>query len=83
MSRGGAPMGMAARALLMTVGVVGIVAGGAVLFFWHGRIVQLTDWPRLYSGVLFRLAEAAVLYGGSWLCVRAWNGGPGKSGETA
>ncbi|MBP2402988.1 hypothetical protein SNS2_1599 [Streptomyces netropsis] len=83
MTRAPAPMAMVTRVLLMGGGIVGIVLGAIALFFWHTRIVELTGGPRVVSGIGFRLAEAAVLYGGSWLCVRAWNGGPGTSRETA
>ncbi|MFI1253435.1 hypothetical protein ACH4U6_06485 [Streptomyces netropsis] len=83
MTRASAPMAMVTRVLLMVGGALGIVLGAIALFFWHTRIVELTGGPRLVSGIGFRLAEAAVLYGGSWLCVRAWNGGPGNREETA
>ncbi|MEU7137580.1 hypothetical protein [Streptomyces sp. NPDC046261] len=34
----------------------------------------MTGAPRVMAGLGFRALEAAVLYGGTWLAVRGWNG---------
>ncbi|MFI1971784.1 hypothetical protein BLA24_20130 [Streptomyces cinnamoneus] len=80
MTREGAPMAMALRGLLMAGGVAVMVLGVVLLFFWHAEVVELTGAPRLVSALGLRAAEAAVLYGGSWLVVRGWNGGPRRNG---
>ncbi|WP_171166194.1 hypothetical protein [Streptomyces sp. I05A-00742] len=60
--------------LLMAGGAVVIVLGALLLFLWHRHLVDLTGDARLMSGLGWRVAEGAVLYGGTWLCVRGWNG---------
>ncbi|WP_372407817.1 hypothetical protein [Streptomyces luteireticuli] len=62
------------RVLLMVSGAVVLVLGVVLMFFWHQRVVELTGSERLISGLGLRAVEAAVLYGGTWLCVRGWNG---------
>ncbi|MBH1932941.1 hypothetical protein I5Q34_01305 [Streptomyces sp. AV19] len=62
------------RLLMMAGGGLVIAAGVVLMFFWHQRVVELTGASRLISGTGLRVAEAVVLYGGSWLCVRGWNG---------
>ncbi|GHG69868.1 hypothetical protein GCM10018779_43520 [Streptomyces griseocarneus] len=62
----------------MTAGVAVIALGVVFLFLWHGRVVELTGSARLISGLALRAVEAAVLYGGSWLAVKGWNGRWGK-----
>ncbi|MCC3775326.1 hypothetical protein [Streptomyces sp. UNOB3_S3] len=64
------------RALLMAVGVTVIGLGTALVFVWHGRIVDFDGSYRWVVAIALRAGEAAALYGGSWLVVRGWNGGP-------
>ncbi|MFI9200238.1 hypothetical protein [Streptomyces sp. NPDC053048] len=71
-------MSNAVRGLLMAGGVAVIAAGVVFLFFGHARVVELTGSARVMSGLGLRAAEAAVLYGGSWLAVKGWNGRWGK-----
>ncbi|KNB49433.1 hypothetical protein AC230_29760 [Streptomyces caatingaensis] len=58
----------------MVSGAVVLVLGVVLLFFWHQRVVELTGAEWLISRLGLRAVEAAVLYGGTWLCVRGWNG---------
>ncbi|MEV5240453.1 hypothetical protein AB0K89_15325 [Streptomyces cinnamoneus] len=74
MAQGQVAMSNAIRALLMAGGVALIAAGIVLAFFAHGRIVELAGSARVVSGLALRGAEAAVLYGGSWLAVKGWNG---------
>ncbi|MFQ6197357.1 hypothetical protein [Streptomyces sp. NPDC000405] len=76
MPRTNTPMPKVVRALLMAVGVLVIGVGAVLLFVWHTHIVDRTGAYRLMAGLALRAAEAAVLYGGSWLVVRGWNGVP-------
>ncbi|MEU1310676.1 hypothetical protein ABZ419_17535 [Streptomyces cinnamoneus] len=76
MTRAAATMPMVTRALLITAGLVTLALGIVLFFFWHAEVVELTGSARVVSGLGLRAAEAAVLYGGSWLVVRGWNGGP-------
>ncbi|MFF4159566.1 hypothetical protein [Streptomyces sp. NPDC001678] len=76
MSRTNTPMPSVLRALLMAVGVTVIGLGAALVFFWHSRIVDFDGSYRWAAVLALRAGEAAALYGGSWLVVRGWNGGP-------
>ncbi|MEU3354684.1 hypothetical protein [Streptomyces sp. NPDC037389] len=76
MPRTNTPMPNAVRALLMAGGVLVIGLGAVLLFVWHSHVVDRTGSYRLVMGLAMRAAEAAALYGGSWLVVRGWNGGP-------
>jgi hypothetical protein len=68
------------RALLIGGGAVVIALGIVFMFFGHAKVVELTGTARLMSGLALRGVEAAVLYGGSWLIVRGWNGrGSGRA----
>ncbi len=67
-------MGTAGRGLLMAGGTVVMIAGVVLAFFAHGRVLEMTGLDRLGWGLALRAFEAAVLYGGSWLVVRGWNG---------
>ncbi|MEV4927389.1 hypothetical protein [Streptomyces roseoverticillatus] len=53
-----------------------IALGVLVAFLWHSPIVEATGVPKLVGFVAFRGLEAALVWGGAWLCVRGWNGGP-------
>ncbi|QLE72156.1 hypothetical protein FGW37_11580 [Streptomyces rectiverticillatus] len=75
MARATAPMGNILRVSLMAAGALGIVLGVALVFLWHSSLVDLTGAPRLVGFIVFRGAEAALIWGGAWLCVRGWNGG--------
>ncbi|MGK5544519.1 hypothetical protein ACSNOH_07295 [Streptomyces sp. URMC 127] len=79
MARAAARMGTAPRILLMAGGAVSVVLGVLVAFLWHSSVIEATGVPRLVGFVVFRGAEAALLWGGAWLCVRGWNGGPGPA----
>lgn len=78
MPRTGTAMSNVVRALLMATGVAVIALGAVFLFFWHAEVVELAGSARLISGLALRAVEAAVLYGGSWLAVKGWNGRWGK-----
>ncbi|MCF3106349.1 hypothetical protein IPZ58_32995 [Streptomyces roseoverticillatus] len=60
----------------MAGGAVSVVLGVLVVFLWHSPIVEATGVPELAGYVVFRGVEAALVWGGAWLCVRGWNGGP-------
>ncbi|MFC5720331.1 hypothetical protein ACFP1Z_09170 [Streptomyces gamaensis] len=80
MTAAAAPMSGAARGLLIGAGALVLGLGILLLFFWHTHVVELVGTDRLISGVGLRVAEAAVLYGGTWCVVRGWNGrGAGAS----
>ncbi|MEV4741036.1 hypothetical protein [Streptomyces sp. NPDC049555] len=72
-------MGTAGRALLMAGGAVVMAAGIMLAFFAHGRVLEMTGLDRLGWGLALRAFEAAVLYGGSWLVIRGWNGLRGRT----
>ncbi|MFI9238368.1 hypothetical protein [Streptomyces sp. NPDC053079] len=76
MTRASAPMGMAFRALLVGGGVVLIVLGIAALFFAHNKVVDLTGTTWLAARLGLRAVEAALVWAGTWCCVRGWNGRP-------
>ncbi|MEU5049969.1 hypothetical protein [Streptomyces sp. NPDC021096] len=76
MTRASAPMGMAFRGMLIAGGCTAILLGIVLAFFWHAEVVDMTGAPRVMAGLALRAFEAAVLYGGSWLAVRGWNGRP-------
>ncbi|CAM5535899.1 hypothetical protein [Streptomyces abikoensis] len=79
MARAAARMGTAPRILLMAGGAVSVVLGILVALLWHSSVTEATGAPKLVGFVVFRGAEAALLWGGAWLCVRGWNGGPGPA----
>ncbi|MGK5642215.1 hypothetical protein ACSNOK_28450 [Streptomyces sp. URMC 126] len=60
--------------LLMAAGAVVIVLTVLVMFFWHQWLVDQTGSARFAIGLAGRAFEFGALYGGSWLCVRGWNG---------
>ncbi|MET9414858.1 hypothetical protein ABZY03_11885 [Streptomyces klenkii] len=60
----------------MAGGAVSVVLGALVAFLWHSPLVETTGVPEMVGFAVFRGAEAALLWGGAWLCVRGWNGGP-------
>ncbi|MDT0450404.1 hypothetical protein [Streptomyces hesseae] len=76
MPRTNTPVPNVVRALLMAVGVTVIGLGVAWVFVWHSRIVDFEGSYRWAAVLAMRAGEAAALYGGSWLVVRGWNGGP-------
>ncbi|MGK5730736.1 hypothetical protein [Streptomyces sp. URMC 124] len=75
MTRTAARTGTTLRVLLMAAGALAIVLGVALVFLWHSSLVELTGAPRAVGFLVFRGAEAALVWGGAWLCVRGWNGG--------
>ncbi|WP_367140387.1 MULTISPECIES: hypothetical protein [Streptomyces] len=79
MARAAVRMGTAPRLLLMAGGGLSVVLGALVAFLWHSPLVETTGVSHLVGGLLFRGVEAALLWGGAWLCVRGWNGGPGPA----
>ncbi|MFI9718141.1 hypothetical protein ACIHFE_00570 [Streptomyces sp. NPDC052396] len=81
MPYGDGRLGMVSRVLLMAAGVVVIMLGVVLMFFWHQRVLELSGVRRFISGLALRGVEAGVLYGGSWLAVRGWNGGGAASGD--
>ncbi|MBZ4319325.1 hypothetical protein [Streptomyces huiliensis] len=64
--------------LLMAAGAVVIVLTILLMFFWHQWLLDLAGNPRFAAGLAGRAAEAGALYGGTWLCVRGWNGRNGR-----
>ncbi|MER5783025.1 hypothetical protein ABT104_15065 [Streptomyces mobaraensis] len=69
------------NALLMAAGAVVIVLTALFMFFWHQWLLDLTGTPRFVAGLIGRTAELGALYGGSWLCVRGWNGWNWRKGR--
>ncbi|MCQ8770724.1 hypothetical protein [Streptomyces telluris] len=76
MARATAQMGKPLRGLLMAAGGLCFILGVALVFLWHSSLIDLTGAPRLVGLLVFRGAEAALIWGGAWVCVRGWNGGP-------
>ncbi|MFH8784941.1 hypothetical protein [Streptomyces roseoverticillatus] len=63
----------------MAGGAVSVVLGVLAAFLWHSPLIEATGVSKLVGFAVFRGTEAALLWGGAWLCVRGWNGGPGPA----
>ncbi|GHF36224.1 hypothetical protein GCM10010218_17170 [Streptomyces mashuensis] len=68
------PMSAVVRGLLIAGGLLAIVLGAVVLFYAHDRLVDVTGVPKIVGWAGYRGAEVACLYGGTWCCVKGWNG---------